>query len=100
MECQCVEMVPRYVFSTNERLVGYWLRSAVNILRRLEMQLQCHLDQPGSAEADDLAERAAGDASCGIVPVAVVQDVKDVGTELKLPALGEAEGPAHRDVEI
>ena len=56
----------------------------VNFLRHLEVQLQCHLDQPGGAEADDLSERPAGDAAGGIVPVAVIQDVEEVGTELQL----------------
>ena len=68
--------------------------------RHLEVQLQGHLDQPGSTEADDLAEGAAGDAAGGIVPVSVVQDVEEVGAELQLPALGELESPAHGDVEI
>ena len=72
----------------------------VNFLRHLEVQLQRHLDQPGGAEADDLSERPAGDAAGGIVPVAVIQDVEEVGTELQLPTLGELETPAYCDVEI
>ena len=68
--------------------------------RHLEVQLQGHLDQPGSAEADDLAEGTAGDAAGGIIPVAVVQNVEEVGAELQFPALGELESPAHGDVEI
>jgi len=98
--------MPNERVGTRQRIFNEAIRSkrlvmhAVNFLRPLEVQLQRHLDQPGSAEADDLAERPAGDAARGIVPVAVVQDVEEVGAELQLPALGELEAAAHRDVEI
>src|ERR1039457_4156665 len=67
----------------------------------LEGHLHRHLNQPRGAESCELAEcRTAGDVGPAGLPVAVVQDVKEVGTELRLEPLGDPEIPAQGYVEI
>src|ERR1035441_10816178 len=77
-------------------------RAAVSPYRLgLEVELHRQLDQPGRGEAGDLAERrAARDTASDAAPVAVVQDIEEVGTELHLKPLTQLELPAEGDVEI
>src|ERR1035437_3457779 len=77
-------------------------RAAVSPYRLgLEVQLHRQLDQPRRGEAGDLAERrAARDTGSDAAPVAVVQDIEEVGTELHLKPLTQLELPAEGNVEI
>src|SRR5664279_2847708 len=67
----------------------------------LEVEFHRHLDEPRSAEGGDLAERGgAAETGHRIVPIGVVQDVEEVGTELHLEPLTHLELPAHGNVKI
>src|ERR1035438_8757929 len=95
----------------NKMLIGVYLRSSAAIndfftasqgacllpAVCLEGNLHGHLNVPRGAEGGDRAERrATGDAAPNGLPVAVVQDVEEVGAKLRVQPLREFEIPAKR----
>src|ERR1035438_9040951 len=99
----------------NKMLIGVYLRSSAAIndfftasqgacllpAVCLEGNLHGHLNVPRGAEGGDLAERrATRDAAPNGLPVAVVQDVEEVGAKLRVQPLSEFEIPAEGHIEI
>src|ERR1700733_11521383 len=66
----------------------------------LEVQLERHLDNARPAKPRDLAERRTGVAGYGIAPIAVIHDVKEVGTEIETPPLLQVKSPAKGRVKL
>src|SRR5580658_7594439 len=66
----------------------------------LEVQLERHLNDAWRAKPRDLAECRTGDAGYGIVPVAMIHDVKEVGTEVEPDAFFDLKWPAKGRVKL
>src|SRR5258708_13621941 len=69
-------------------------------VRRLEVHFHRQLNQTGTAEASDLAERRAADRRRWPVPIGMVHDVEEVPSHLCPPALLDPEDPAERQVKL